>query len=134
MASVKNKRHNIGVEKSQMLLKNHMNKSESHIPVNEEIKRNALSEARREELLKMVADAFMNPTKINMEEVMQSGWLRWKYRDRIDAENKQRSKWIEDGEEAPTGFAIGRRIYEKAEIVVSFKHVSWIFFVMVYEY
>ena len=120
MASSK-KRSNISLEKTHMLLRNHMNKSESHIPLNEEVKRNALTPGRREELLKMAADAFMNPSKIDIEEVMKNKWLRWKYRDQIDAENNRRSKWLEDAEDAPTGFAIGRRIYEKAEIIVSFK-------------
>lgn len=120
MASSKN-HSNFSLDKTHMLLRNHMNKSESNIPLNEEVKRNALTQARREELLKMAADAFMNPSKIDLEEVMKNKWLRWKYRDQIDAENKRRSKWLDEAEDAPTGFAIGRRIYEKAEIIVSFK-------------
>ena len=97
-----------------------MNKSESYLPVNEEVKRNALSPAQKERLLRMVVDAFMNPVKIDMEEVMKNKWLKWKYKDQIEVENKRRSKWLEDAEDAPTGFAIGRRIFEKAEIIVSF--------------
>ena len=110
---------NFSIEKTHMLLKSHMNRSESHIPVNEEIKRNALSPAQKEKLMRMAVDAFMNPVKVDMEEVMKNRWLKWKYRDRIEAEDKKRSKWLEEAEDSPTGFAIGRRIFEKAEIVVS---------------
>ena len=101
-----------------MLLKSHMNRSESHLPVNEELKRNALSPAQKEKLMRMVVDAFMNPVKIDMQVVMQNKWLKWKYKDQIEAEDKRRSKWLEEAEDAPNGFAIGRRIFEKAEIVV----------------
>merc|ERR1711872_456758 len=52
-----------------------------------------------------------------MEEVMKNKWLKWKYKDQIEAEDKRRSKWLEEAEDSPNGFAIGRRIFEKAEIV-----------------
>ena len=110
---------NFNFEKTHMLLKSHMNRSESHLPVHEEMKRNAVSPAQKEKLLRMAVDAFMNPVKIDMEEVMKNKWLKWKYKDQIEAEDKRRSKWLEEAEDSPNGFAIGRRIFEKAEIVVS---------------
>ena len=111
---------NISSEKTNMLIKNHItNKSESHIPVNDEIQRDALTSAKRQVLLKMAVDAFMNPVKIDMEDVMTNKWLLWKYRDQIHAERKRQSKWLDEAQDAPCGFAIGRRIFEKAEIMVN---------------
>ena len=111
---------NISNEKTNMLIKNHItNKSESHIPVNDEIQRDALTSAKRQVLLKMAVDAFMNPVKIDMEDVMTNKWLLWKYRDQIHAERKRQSKWLDEAQDAPCGFAIGRRIFEKAEIMVN---------------
>ena len=107
-------------EKTHMLIKSQRNKSESHLPVNEEIKRNALSPAMKENLLRMAVDAFLNPIKLDLEEVTKNKWLKYKYKDQIQAEEKKRHpKWLDDADEAPTGFAIGRRIFEKAEIIVS---------------
>ena len=112
---------NISSEKTNMLIKNHItNKSESHIPVNDEIQRDALTSAKRQVLLKMAVEAFMNPVKIDMEDVMTNKWLLWKYRDQIQAERKRQSKWLDEAQDAPCGFAIGRRIFEKAEILVSY--------------
>ena len=111
---------NISSEKTNMLIKNHItNKSESHIPVNDEIQRDALTSAKRQVLLKMAVDAFMNPVKIDMEDVMTNKWLLWKYSDQIHAERKRQSKWLDEAQDAPCGFAIGRRIFEKAEIMVN---------------
>ena len=93
---------NVSSAKTNMLIKNHItNKSESHIPVNDEIQRDALTPAKRQVLLKMAVDAFMNPVKIDMEDVMTN-------------------KWLDEAQDAPCGFAIGRRIFEKAEILVSY--------------
>ena len=36
----------------------------------------------------------------------------------MEEEAKKSSRWLDDDEEAACGFAIGRRIFEKAEIEV----------------
>ena len=109
---------NFNINKTHILLKNHMKKSESSIIFNEEVKRKELSPARKQELLKMAVNAFRNSSRINIDDAMENKWMRWKYRDQIDAELKRRSKWLEEAEDSSSGFAIGRRIFEKAEIVV----------------
>ena len=49
---------------------------------------------------------------------MENKWLKWRYKEQIAAENKRRSKWLKEDEDKDCGYAIGRRIFEKAEIVI----------------
>ena len=41
----------------------------------------------------------------------------------LEEEAKKSSKWLDDDEEGACGFAIGRRIFEKAEIEVTKKNI-----------
>jgi len=40
-------------------------------------------------------------------------------REDLEREAKKKSRWLDEDEEESCGFAIGRRIFEKAEIEVS---------------
>ena len=95
------------------------NKSESNLVLNEEVKRHALSPARKKELLEMAVSAFMNKyNRVDMEHIRENKWHLWKYRDQIAHEEKRRNKWLQEAEADNSGYAIGRRIFDKAEIVV----------------
>ena len=41
------------------------------------------------------------------------------FREDLEEEAKKSSRWLEEDEEGACGFAIGRRIFEKAEIEVT---------------
>ena len=83
-----------------------------------DVKRKTMTPARKKELLQMAANAFMNSSGIDINDATQNKWLRWKYKDQIEAEEKRRAKWLEEDEDALSGFATGRRIFGKAETVV----------------
>ena len=42
-------------------------------------------------------------------------------REDLEEEAKKSSRWLDDDEEGACGFAIGRRIFEKAEIEVKYQ-------------
>ena len=92
--------------------------SESNLVSNEELKRNALSDAKKKQLLQVAVSAFMNNSKNNLGGSKKNKWLLWKYKDQIANDEKRRNKWLEEAESETRGYAIGRRNYEKAEIVV----------------
>ena len=104
-----------GLDKAEKL---HKYKSESNIVSNEEVKRNALSASKKKELLEMAVSAFRDHSKNKLEDNMRNKWLLWKYKDQIANEEKRRNKWLEEAQSESRGYAIGRRNYEKAEIVV----------------
>ena len=92
--------------------------SESNLVSNEELKRNALSDAKKKELLQMAVSAFMNNSKNNSDGSKKNKWLLWKHKDQILNDEKKRNKWLEEAESDTRGYAVGRRNYEKAEILV----------------
>ena len=40
------------------------------------------------------------------------------FREDLEQESKKKNKWLDNDDEESCGFAIGRRIFEKAEIEV----------------
>ena len=92
--------------------------SESNLVSNEELKRNALSDAKKKELLQVAVSAFMNNSKHNIDGSKKNKWLLWKHKDQILNDEKRRNKWLEEAESDTRGYAVGRRNYEKAEILV----------------
>ena len=126
MASNKNITQTNDIMEVKRLLKGRLDKaeglqkynSESNLVSNEELKRNALSDAKKKELLQVAVSAFMNNSKHNLDGSKKNKWLLWKYKDQISNDERRRNKWIEDAESDTRGYAVGRRNYEKAEIVV----------------
>ena len=74
---------------------------------------NILSQEEKENMLKKeVVDTFSTVSARN-ERARKNKWLRWKYFDDLNNEHD----WLSDHIIEDMGWAIGRRIYDKEEIL-----------------